>query len=40
MAVWADNRVRMMWRVIVEFDADSSHLTAVRSYRDAVVART
>ena len=38
-AVWADNRVRMMWRVIVDFDVDGSCITAVRSYRDALAAR-
>jgi hypothetical protein len=36
-AVWADNRVRMMWRVIVRFDG--SHVTAVRPYREAFAAR-
>jgi general stress protein 26 len=39
MAVWADNRVRMMWRVMVDFAADSSHITAVRPYREAFAAR-
>jgi len=39
MAVWADNRVRMMWRVMLDFDADSSHITDVRPYRDAFAAR-
>jgi general stress protein 26 len=39
LAVWADNRVRMMWRVIVDFDADGSHITAVRPYRDVFAAR-
>jgi general stress protein 26 len=39
MAVWADNRVRMMWRVMVDFAADSSHIAAVRPYREAFAAR-
>jgi general stress protein 26 len=38
-AVWADNRVRMMWRVIVDFSADSSRISAVRPYRDAFAGR-
>jgi general stress protein 26 len=38
-AVWADNRVRMMWRVLVDFDVDSSHVTAVRPYHEAFAAR-
>jgi general stress protein 26 len=38
-AVWADNRVRMMWRVIVNFHEDSSHITAVRPYHAASAAR-
>jgi general stress protein 26 len=38
-AVWADNRVRMMWRVMVDFAEDSSHVAAVRPYREAFAAR-
>lgn len=39
VAVWADNRVRMMWRVVVDFAADGSRITDVRPYRDAFAAR-
>jgi general stress protein 26 len=38
VAVWADNRIRMMWRVMVDFDAGSSDIVAVRPYRDVVAA--
>jgi len=36
-ALWADNRVRLMWRVILDFAPDGS-LTAMRPY-DVVVGR-
>jgi general stress protein 26 len=38
-AVWADNRIRMMWRVLLDFDADGAHITAVRPYHEAFASR-
>jgi nitroimidazol reductase NimA-like FMN-containing flavoprotein (pyridoxamine 5'-phosphate oxidase superfamily) len=37
-AVWADHRVRLLWRVFLEFDASGSQVTGERPY-DAVVGR-
>jgi hypothetical protein len=37
-ALWADNRVRLLWRVILDFDAQGGQVTAKRPY-DAVVGR-
>ncbi|MDT3446977.1 MULTISPECIES: pyridoxamine 5'-phosphate oxidase family protein [unclassified Pseudofrankia] len=37
-AVWADHRVRMLWRVFLEFDASGTRITGKRPY-DAVVGR-
>lgn len=38
-AVWADNRVRMRWRVVVDFAEDGSQITAVRPYGDLLAAQ-
>lgn len=38
-AVWADNRIRMRWRVVVDFARDSSEITAVRPYGELLAAR-
>jgi general stress protein 26 len=37
-AVWADHRVRLLWRVFLEFDAAGGQIAAKRPY-DAVVGR-
>jgi hypothetical protein len=37
-AVWADHRVRLLWRVFLEFDAAGAKITAKHPY-DAVVGR-
>jgi hypothetical protein len=38
-AVWADNRIRMRWRVVVDFARDGSQITAVRPYGELLAAR-
>lgn len=37
-AMWADFRMRLMWRRILDFSADGRHLTRMRPY-DAVIGR-
>ena len=37
-AVWADHRVRLLWRVFLEFDASGTQIIGKRPY-DAVVGR-
>jgi general stress protein 26 len=37
-ALWADHRVRLLWRVLLEFDASGTEVTGKRPY-DAVVGR-
>jgi general stress protein 26 len=37
-AVWADHRVRLLWRVLLDFDASGTRVTGKRPY-DAVVGR-
>jgi general stress protein 26 len=37
-ALWADHRVRLLWRVLLEFDASGTQITGKRPY-DAVVGR-
>lgn len=33
-ALWADHRVHLMWRMLLEFTADGTRLAAMRSYGD------
>jgi nitroimidazol reductase NimA-like FMN-containing flavoprotein (pyridoxamine 5'-phosphate oxidase superfamily) len=37
-ALWTDNRVRLLWRMILDFASDASSITAMRPY-DLVVGR-
>jgi hypothetical protein len=37
-ALWADHRVRLLWRVLVDFDPVGAQVTGTRPY-DAVVGR-
>jgi nitroimidazol reductase NimA-like FMN-containing flavoprotein (pyridoxamine 5'-phosphate oxidase superfamily) len=39
-ALWADNRVRLMWRVILDFAPEGGGVTAMRPYDKAVGRRT
>ena len=38
-AVWADNRIRMRWRVVVDFARDGAQITGVRPYGDLLALR-
>ncbi|MFG2585125.1 hypothetical protein [Streptomyces malaysiensis] len=33
-ALWADRRVGLMWRTVLDFTADGTHVARMRPYRD------
>jgi nitroimidazol reductase NimA-like FMN-containing flavoprotein (pyridoxamine 5'-phosphate oxidase superfamily) len=39
-ALWTDNRVRLLWRTILEFAPDGSRATTMRPYDEVVGRRT
>ncbi|MFI8442139.1 pyridoxamine 5'-phosphate oxidase family protein [Streptomyces rochei] len=39
-AVWADHRVGLMWRTLLDFTADGSGLSAMRPYADLFTSRS